>query len=183
MNKLTIEHGYSFLALLLPFGMYFLYCTFEDVSEINFYYFSFFFYFVLVQIILYFTIKKVDRIVIISERKNYYLVIYEVLQYVLIISFIFSMYYWIIYDFKKENFSNVVNGSGLEIFFDFYFYSITTFVMNNGSDIKPTAILSKFLVMTQIIISFTAVVIYLSNHQKIGNLFKHIEDRINTTDK
>lgn len=177
MFSKNIKH--TILSLLLPFGMYFIYNSFKNLSEFEFYFFLFFFYFILLNIILFFTLNKVERISIIVESKPKYLILYEVIKYVLIVSVIFSTYYWIIYDYKKQNFINVIEGNQFEIFFDFYYYSLTTFIMNNASEIKPTTILSKFLVLSQILISFSSIVIYLSNHKDFGNFFKQIEDKIN----
>lgn len=183
MRRISKNTKYTILSFLLPFGMYFIYKSFENLSEFEFYFYLFFFYFILLNIILFVTLTKVEKISLIIENKPKYLILYEVIKYVLIVSFIFSIYYWIIYDYKKQNFTNVIEGTQFEIFFDFYYYSITTFIMNNASEIKPNTILSKFLVLSQILISFSSIIIYLSNYKDFGNFFKKIEDRINNRKK
>lgn len=179
MKIFSKNFKHTILSLILPFGMYFIYKSFEKLTELEFYFFLFFFYFILLNIIIFFTLNKVEKITLIVENKPKYLILFEVLKYIIIVSFVFATCYWIIYDYKKQNFINVIEGNPFEIFFDFYYYSLTTFIMNNGSDIKPNTILSKFLVLSQILTSFSSIVIYLSNHKDFGNFFKQIEDRIN----
>lgn len=74
---------------------------------------------------------------------------------------------------------NVTKENKFAIFLDFFFYSLTSFIMNNSSDIKPNTILAKGIVLTQIIASFITLVLFLSQHKEFGNFFKQIEDRIN----
>lgn len=179
MKLFSEDNKYTILNLFLPFGMYYMYSTFEDVSEFEFYFFLTFFFLLLILISFFFILQKVERISFIIKNKPKYLILNEVLKYVLIISFTFSTYYWIVYDYKSDNFINVIEGNHFEVFFDFYFYSLTTFIMNNASDIKPNSLLSKFLVLSQVLISFSTIIIYLSNYKYFGNFFKKIEDKIN----
>ena len=169
----------TFLSLILPFGMYFIYKTFSEISTFGFYFYLSFFYYFLLMAIFQLTLKTVEKIHSINQNKTKYLLIFEVVKFVLLMGFLFSSYFWIIFDYNNENFINVKNGNMFETFFDFYFYSLTSFIMNNGSDIKPTSILSKIIVLTQNLWSFITIVIFLSQHKEIGNFFKEIEDRIN----
>lgn len=183
MKLINEKIKYSIISLIIPFGMYFIYKSFENVNEFSFYTYIIFFIFILINISMFFMLQKVEEITnIITYNKPKYLIIYEVLKYVLITSFLFSSYYWIIFDYKNENFINVTKGNSIEIFFDFYFYSITTFLMNNASEIKPNSILSKLLITNQILLSFSAIVLFLSNYKEVGNFFKQIEDKINKKD-
>lgn len=179
MKLFNQDFKYTVMSLLLPFAMYFIYTTLEGVSKSQFYFFLFFFYLVLLIITLLFTQMKVEKISLILESKSKYLILYEALKYILIVSFVFSTYFWIIYDYDKQNFTDVVGGNQFEIFFDFYYYSLTTFIMNNASEIKPATLSAKFLVLSQVLISFSSLVIYLSNHKDFRNFFKQIEDKIN----
>jgi hypothetical protein len=129
--------------------------------------------------VMYLIIEFVEKIHIVNEGKPKYYLIWEVLKFIFLISILFSTYYWIINDNNSNNFLNVTKENKFAIFLDFFFYSLTSFIMNNSSDIKPNTILAKGIVLTQIIASFITLVLFLSQHKEFGNFFKQIEDRIN----
>ncbi|MDR4954882.1 hypothetical protein REB14_22085 [Chryseobacterium sp. ES2] len=169
----------SILNLVLPLFMYLVYKTLQKPDDFTFYSFLFFFYFFLIMAIMNIIIDFVTKIHNINQSKPKYYIILEVIKFIVLSSFLFSTYYWIIHDYNNKNFLNVITGNNFEIFLDFYFYSITSFIMNNSSEIKPNTLLAKGFVLTQIIASFSTIVLFLAQYKEFGNIFKQIEDKIN----
>jgi len=128
---------------------------------------------------MYLIVEFVEKIATVNDEKPKYYIIPEVFKFVLSISILFSTYYLIINDNNSNNFLNVAKGNKLEIFLDFFFYSFTTFIMNNSSEIKPNTLLAKGIVLTQIIASFATLVLFLSQYKEFGNFIKQIEDKVN----
>lgn len=175
LNKIKLTVG----LLLLPFMMYTIYEKMEKLSIFEFYYFLACFYFVLLNSLMILITKFVEETHNVSNKKSKYFLILAALKFIFITSLLFSTYYWVINDYDNNNFINVTTGDKVDVFIDFFFYSTSNFVMNNASDIKPNSILAKGIVLTQIITSFTTIVLFLSNHKELGNFFKQMEDDIN----
>jgi len=160
----------TFLNFVLPLLMYGIYSSLQNINDFGFYSFLLFFYFFLLISTMHIIINFVSEIHSINQSKPKYYIIGEVVKFILLTSFLFSTYYWIIQDYNNKNFSNVINGSKLEIFFDFYFFSITSFIMNNNSEIKPNTLLAKGIVLTQILASFITIVLFLAQYKEFGNI-------------
>jgi len=169
----------TIITLVMPFLMYVIYQSLQNLDTFNFYFFLSFFYLFLILSIMNFIVDFVSEIHNINQSKPKYYIILEVIKFISLSSLLFSTYYWIIQDYNSKNFLNVVNGNKFEIFLDFYFYSITSFIMNNSSEIKPNSLLAKSIVLTQVISSFSTIVLFLSQYKEYGNIIKQIEDRIN----
>lgn len=159
--------------------MYLVYLSLGKLSSFPFYFFLLFFYFFLIISTINIIFEFVSAIHNCNIGKPKYYIIYEILKFVILISLLYSTYYWIIEDYDKSNFLNVKNGNGFQVYLDFYFYTVTSFLMNNSSDIKPNSFLSKGLVLTQVIFSFVTIVVFLSQYKEFGDISKEIEDRIN----
>lgn len=129
--------------------------------------------------VMYLLVEFIENVHIVNNEKPKYYLISEVLKFIFLNSILFSTNYWIIYDYNSDNFLNVKKGNGSEVFLDFFFYSFTSFIMNNSSEIKPNTILAKGIALTQIVTSFITLVLFLSQHKEFGNFIKQIEDRIN----
>lgn len=167
------------ITLLLPILMYFVYQSLGDLSNFEFSFYLSFFYFFLLMSVMYLIVEFVEKIHLVNIEKPKYYLISEVLKFIFFISILFAAYYWIINDNNSNNFINVTKGNRFEVFLDFFFYSFTSFIMNSSSEIKPNTILAKGIVLTQIVASFTTLVLFLSQHKEFGNFIKQIEDRIN----
>ncbi|MCU7613945.1 hypothetical protein N0B16_05805 [Chryseobacterium sp. GMJ5] len=179
MKKKLEKSKATVVTLILPILMYLLYKSLGTLSNFEFYlYLAFFYYFILMSVMS-LIIEFFEKIYVVNEEKPKYHLISEVLKFIFLISILFSTNYWIINDNNSSNFLNVTKGNKFEIFLDFFFYSLTTFIMNNSSEIKPNTIIAKAVVLTQIIASFTTLVLFLSQHKEFGNIIKQIEDRIN----
>ena len=86
--------------------------------------------------------------------------IIEIVIILFLLNLFFGFTYYKIYLYNKTSFKNVHNTKPLT-FFDFYYFSCTTF-FSLGYDIIPQSILSRTVCMIQLVVSFIITTIYIA---------------------
>lgn len=163
--------------ILIPIFLMLLQKPYKEISTIDFYMFITIYYFFFL-----FTISERILSFICSLRPNGKslrnfgaTVIMKTSEFVFGISLLFASYYFTIQLYDNTNFKGVIDGNYFLLFIDFYFYALTSFVMNNISEIKPTSILAKIMTTTEVMVSFFTIILYIANYKSSGVLLERFE--------
>lgn len=95
------------------------------------------------------------------------------LLFIISFSLLYSSYYYCTYLEDPSRFANVIKGNFFETYFDFFYYSFGKFLLNNNSQIIATSNFSKLISLTEILASFTSIVIILANYKDLKITLKH----------
>lgn len=150
----------------------------QNFSKFQFYSFALSFYVLLIFTISINAFGFVDIVGNLNRKNKPFLIIVEFLKFVFLISLFFSAYFFTLQLYDPDSFIGVIDGNTIEKVLDFYFYSMTNFILNNSSDIKPNSLVAKGLVATQTITSFSTIVLYLAYYKSSGSILNQLEEKI-----
>jgi hypothetical protein len=120
----------------------------------------------------YFIVYQTEKIADFIDKKSGKLkFLAQILIIVLFTSLAFASYNWCIYDYNPDSFRNVKGDNYLELYLDFFYYSLGVFIMNNNSSIEPFSFYSKLFTGTEMIFSFVALVLILANYADLKSPF------------
>ncbi len=125
-----------------------------------------------------FLLFQCEKIVELLDNKiNKLKFISSIVYFITILSLTYASYYWCIYSFDNSSFKSVANDSFINTYIDFFYYSLGVFLMNNNSGIVANSVYAKIFSSTEMITTFIAIVMILSNYKSMKNPFdEHVVD-------
>lgn len=175
MKKWFLYQFRSFLFLLLPILSYLFFKVINSL-ECN-YFFGLFFYFQLLITVFYFIVFQVEKIYEYNNNKNLRFFLFQISSIILILSFVFTLYYWCLFDYDPSNFSNLKTENRFLVIIDFFFYGLGVFLMNNNSTIQADSFLAKLFVGTEMFSAFIILVLIFANYADFKNSKKKIGEK------
>lgn len=175
MKKWFLNQLRSFSFLLLPLISY---LSFKIVNSLECnYFFGLFFYFQLLITVFYFIVFQVEKIYEYNNNKNLRFFLFQISSIILILSFVFTLYYWCLFDYDPSNFSNLKTENRFLVIIDFFFYGLGVFLMNNNSTIQADSFLAKLFVGTEMFSAFIILVLIFANYADFKNSKKKIGEK------
>lgn len=156
--------------LFIPlFGYYAMETYLIKGSAFYVYVFSIILYILLVVSVLIYLGIQSEKIAkfIDGELDKFRLTIY-VLFVVFILSLTFASYYSCIYKYDPNSFSKVNGDNFIERYINFFYYSLGIFLMNGNSSIEASSKYAILFSSTEMISSFIAIVLILTNYQSLN---------------
>lgn len=101
----------------------------------------------------------------------------KLISYVFLILFSLSLMYCIMYycifDLYPNCFEGVSCSSNSVVkLFDFFFYSFSIMTTIGGTEVTPITLLSKSLVLLEMITAFLFIVVLIANYENVGRAYK-----------
>ena len=176
-KKFLISIQNTGMIILFPILMYLAFCFFDGESSIILT--SIIYYLMLLFLVFFFMLFQTEKIVyFLDNRSGKLIFLKNMILFIIFISLTFASFYWVIYDYDNQSFLNVISGNRFEIYLDFAIYSLGVFLINNNSEIMPNTLYSKLFVSTEILSSFTTIVLILANLKELKNPFnEHLEKK------
>ena len=161
----------TLISIFLPFLLYYVMttvCQKESLDTISFV----IYYCNLILFIFTFSIYQCEKIQdFLGHKIGQMKFICSICYILLSLSLIFTSYYFCLYIDNPLNFNNVSKGNIFEQYYDFFFYSLGIFVMNNQSSIESTSFYAKLFVSTEILTVFVLLVVIFANYKELNNPF------------
>lgn len=154
--------------IVLPFFLYFFAMVFFPKESGSNYVFllGFLFYIYLLISIVYFLTFKIEKIVkysISDDTKP--ILMAHVFMVIIFLTLAFASFYWCIYDYNHNSFKNVIGQNFFEQYFDFFYYSLGIFLVNNNSEIQAVSNYSKLFSLTEMLSTFISIILIFSNYK------------------
>lgn len=173
MNKFLVEIIRNLTIVFFPFLIYYFFSfinTMESSSSNILNYFSGgLFYIYSIISIFYFILVQTEKITeYLTKKLNTIEFLINIVALIIFISLSYATFYWCIYDFNNETFNNVMGNNFIEIYFDFFYYSLGVFLVNNNSQIQAATYYSQIFTMTEMISTFIVIIIIFSNYKNLN---------------
>lgn len=164
--------GRNILIIVFPLLLlFFSQHIYQFKTNLDYYLAAIIFYMMLLISVVYFIAFQTEYIYDFIKKKDSKLkFVLRTVFYIISFSLTFSGYYLSIYLFDNNNFINVTSGNFVEVYFDFFFYSIGVFLINNNSSILANTFFAKLITITEILSSFISIIIILGNFKALRNL-------------
>lgn len=89
------------------------------------------------------------------------------------LSLMYCIMYYCIYDLYPETFKGVSESNTVVVLFDFFFYSFSIITTIGGTELIPTSVLSKVLVLLEMLTAFLFLIILIANYENVGKSYKN----------